>query len=104
MTHQVRILPSGHEFIAEGHSSLLEAGLRAGLRLGYGCSNGKCGECLAKVVSGEVVIRFQDRDLKDVIISHSGVMDLASRRGVTVDSIRNSNLRDLVQKRIIEVL
>ena len=54
MTAQVRILPSGREFISEGSSNLLEAGLRAGLRLGYGCSNGNCGECLAKIVSGEV--------------------------------------------------
>ena len=54
MTAQVRILPSGREFISEGRSSLLEAGLSAGLRLGYGCSNGNCGECLAKIVSGEV--------------------------------------------------
>jgi len=54
MTAQVRILPSGREFISEGNSNLLEAGLRAGLRLGYGCSNGNCGECLAKIISGEV--------------------------------------------------
>ena len=54
MTAQVRILPSGHEFVSEGNSNLLEAGLRAGLRLGYGCSNGNCGKCLARVVSGEV--------------------------------------------------
>ena len=54
MTAQVRILPSGREFISEGSSNLLEAGLSAGLRLGYGCSNGNCGECLAKIVSGEV--------------------------------------------------
>ena len=54
MTAQVRILPSGREFISEGSSNLLEAGLRAGLRLGYGCSNGNCGECIAKIISGEV--------------------------------------------------
>ncbi|NOR19736.1 MAG: 2Fe-2S iron-sulfur cluster binding domain-containing protein [Xanthomonadales bacterium] len=54
MTAQVRILPSGHDFVSEGNSNLLEAGLRAGLRLGYGCSNGNCGECIAKIVSGEV--------------------------------------------------
>jgi CDP-4-dehydro-6-deoxyglucose reductase len=54
MTAQICILPSGREFISEGSSNLLEAGLRAGLRLGYGCSNGNCGECLAKIISGEV--------------------------------------------------
>ncbi len=54
MTKQVRILPSGREFVSEGNSTLLEAGLSAGLALGYGCSNGNCGECLAKLVAGEV--------------------------------------------------
>jgi len=54
MAAQVRILPSGNTFISEGNSNLLEAGLRAGLALGYGCSNGNCGECLAKIVSGDV--------------------------------------------------
>ena len=54
MTTHVRILTSGHEFVSEGNSTLLEAGLSAGLALGYGCSNGNCGKCRAKVVSGEV--------------------------------------------------
>ena len=54
MTIKVKILPSGREFVYEGKSTLLEAGLSAGLALGYGCSNGNCGKCLAKVVSGEV--------------------------------------------------
>lgn len=54
MTNRVRILPSGREFVCRGNSSLLEAGLSAGLALGYGCSNGNCGACLARVVSGEV--------------------------------------------------
>lgn len=54
MTKRVRILPSGREFISEGNSTLLEAGLSAGLALGYGCSNGNCGKCVAEVVSGDV--------------------------------------------------
>ena len=54
MAAQVRILPSGHEFFIEGQDSILEAGLRSGLALDYGCSNGNCGKCKAKVVSGQV--------------------------------------------------
>lgn len=59
---------------------------------------------IRKVVSGEVVIHFNDGSIKDVIISHNGVMDLLSRRGVTVDAIRESNLKALIAKRYIEVL
>jgi len=53
MAAQVHILPSQHEFFVEGSDSLLEAALRAGLALDYGCSNGNCGLCKAKVVSGQ---------------------------------------------------
>lgn len=54
MAAQVRILPSGHEFFIEGSDSILEAGLRGGLALNYGCSSGNCGLCRCKVISGEV--------------------------------------------------
>jgi CDP-4-dehydro-6-deoxyglucose reductase len=54
MTIQVTALPSGHEFFIEGADTILEAGLRGGLALNYGCSNGICGLCKARVVSGEV--------------------------------------------------
>jgi CDP-4-dehydro-6-deoxyglucose reductase len=54
MTAQVRVQPSGHEFFVEGNDTLLEAALRAGLSLGYGCSIGNCGQCKAKLLSGQV--------------------------------------------------
>lgn len=54
MPSNIKILPSGRSFPSEGNSTLLEAGLSAGLALAYGCSNGNCGECLAKIISGEV--------------------------------------------------
>jgi CDP-4-dehydro-6-deoxyglucose reductase len=54
MEAQIRILPSGHEFLIEGSDSILEAGLRNGHALAYGCSNGKCGKCKAKLVSGQI--------------------------------------------------
>lgn len=51
---QVRIEPSGHEFFVEGSNSILESGLSAGLALNYGCSNGNCGKCKSKLLSGEI--------------------------------------------------
>jgi ferredoxin len=44
--------PSGHEFVVEGRETLLEAGLKAGLRLDYGCGNDTCGLCRARVIVG----------------------------------------------------
>lgn len=54
MTAHVQVRPSGHEFFVEGTDTLLEAALRAGLAVDYGCSSGSCGKCKARVVSGEV--------------------------------------------------
>lgn len=54
MTHRVRIEPSGHEFVVEGGDTLLEGALRAGLALDYGCNNGLCGQCRARLLAGEV--------------------------------------------------
>lgn len=54
MTAQVTVRPSGNEFSVEGHDTLLQAGLRAGLKLNYGCGNGTCGMCKVRVISGQV--------------------------------------------------
>lgn len=54
MAAQVHITNTGHEFFVEGTNSILEAGLSAGLALNYGCSNGNCGKCKAKLISGEI--------------------------------------------------
>jgi len=54
MTAQVKVRPSGHEFFVEGSETVLEAALRAGLAPSYGCRNGNCGLCKARIVSGQV--------------------------------------------------
>jgi len=54
MTAHVQVKPSGREFFVDGNDSLLEAALRAGLSLDYGCSIGSCGKCKARIVSGQV--------------------------------------------------
>lgn len=54
MEAHVRLRPTGHEFWQTGNDTLLEAGLRTGLSLNYGCSNGNCGLCKARLIEGEV--------------------------------------------------
>ena len=57
-----------------------------------------------KKASGEVVIHFQHKDIKDVVLSHRGIVDILSKRGVTTEAIRNSNIKDLIKKKCLEVL
>jgi CDP-4-dehydro-6-deoxyglucose reductase len=54
MAAHVTVKPSGREFFVEGSESILAAALRAGLSPAYGCGNGACGLCKARVVSGAV--------------------------------------------------
>lgn len=54
MSAHVTVQPSGHDFFVEGNDTLLEAALRAGIPLNYGCSTGNCGECKARLVSGQL--------------------------------------------------
>jgi len=54
MTSHVTLHPSGHSFVIEGRDSILQAGLKAGLALPYGCSNGSCGSCLARLAAGSI--------------------------------------------------
>lgn len=53
MTGHVKLEPSGKEFFVSGNDSILEAALGAGINLNWGCSNGNCGLCKAKLVSGK---------------------------------------------------
>jgi CDP-4-dehydro-6-deoxyglucose reductase len=50
----VTVKPSGREFFVEGSETVLKAALRAGLAPSYGCGNGNCGLCKARVVSGKL--------------------------------------------------
>ena len=54
MAAHVTVKPSGHEFFVEGSETILKAALRAGLAPAYGCGNGNCGLCKARIISGEV--------------------------------------------------
>ncbi|MHB0982711.1 MAG: 2Fe-2S iron-sulfur cluster-binding protein, partial [Thiobacillus sp.] len=54
MSHRVTIQPSGHQFSVEDDETILEAALREGHSLPYGCRNGACGACKGRVLSGQV--------------------------------------------------
>lgn len=85
MSAHVKMIPSGHDFFVEGNASLLEAALQAGLALNYGCTNGNCGSCKARLVSGEVwkthehdyVLSEAEKNMGYILMcSHTAVTDL----------------------------
>lgn len=54
MSFKVHIEPSGHTFRTLPDESVLDAALRQGLALPYGCRNGYCGACKCKIIRGQV--------------------------------------------------
>ena len=55
MTFTVTITPSGKTVTADGETHILEAALKQGVVLPYGCKNGACGSCKARIVAGEII-------------------------------------------------
>lgn len=54
MPYQITIKPSNHVFSAHDDETILEAALREGFVIAYGCRNGACGTCKGKVIEGRL--------------------------------------------------
>jgi CDP-4-dehydro-6-deoxyglucose reductase len=102
MTAHVRTQPAGHDFFVEGNDSLLDAGLRAGLALSYGCSDGRCGRCKARLLAGRVKpIGNGDQALSDaerrehdiLLCAHTAVTDLV------IETVEATGPRDIAVQR-----
>ncbi|MGB5396499.1 MAG: 2Fe-2S iron-sulfur cluster-binding protein [Gammaproteobacteria bacterium] len=103
MTAHVRILPSGHDFFVEGTSSLLEAGLRSGHALNYACSNGNCGKCKARLISGNIR-QLQQHDYvlseEQKATGHFLMCCNAAVSDVVVEAVEADSARDIPEQRI----
>ncbi|MGD8407593.1 MAG: CDP-6-deoxy-delta-3,4-glucoseen reductase [Thiohalophilus sp.] len=63
MSFSVKVEPSGHTFPVEENEPILDAALRHGLGLPYGCRNGACGSCMGKVAEGKIAYPNGERPL-----------------------------------------
>lgn len=61
MSFKVKIQPSGHSFEVNPGESVLDAAMRQGIDLPYGCRGGACGSCAGYLISGE--IHYQDEPM-----------------------------------------
>lgn len=105
MTAQVTVRPSGNEFCVEGHDTLLQAGLRAGLKLNYGCGNGTCGMCKVRVISGQVVrTQSYDYPLSEAEKSQGYTLlcaHTAASSELTLELLEASGPKDIPQQQIV---
>ena len=103
MSAHVTLQPSGRDFFVEGNDTLLEAALKAGLAINYGCSSGNCGMCKARVVSGQVMkVRHFDYVLSDpekqqgytLMCCHTAVSDVA------IEALEATSASDIPKQQI----
>jgi len=66
MPYQVTVKPSHHTFSVDAGETILDAALREGFALSYGCRNGACGTCKGKVLEGRLDYGdYQEHALSD---------------------------------------
>jgi CDP-4-dehydro-6-deoxyglucose reductase len=102
---QVTLRPSGHQFVVEGHDTLLQSGMRAGLKLNYGCGNGTCGMCKVRVTSGEVARTMPtDYPLSEAEKSRGYVLacaHTAASSELTIETLEAGGPADIPQQQIV---
>ena len=54
MFHRIQFKHSRRQVIAQPNETVLAAAIRAGVQVDYGCNNGHCGQCLARLLHGRV--------------------------------------------------
>jgi CDP-4-dehydro-6-deoxyglucose reductase len=104
MSAHVTIQPSRHDFFVEGTDTLLEAALKSGLALNYGCSSGNCGLCKARVVDGQILkTRHHDYVLSEaekqqgycLMCSYTAVSDL------TLEALEANSANDIPSQELV---
>ena len=98
MTHRVQLKSGKYSFDADSHESILDAAIRAGVPINYGCSNGNCGLCKARVVSGDTTqMRTHDFVVGDAdkIQGHALMCSTSCQSDVIVDADVIANASDI---------
>ena len=73
MSYRITINPSSHVFNAETGETVLQAALREGFPLRYGCRNGACGICKGKIIQGKVDFGRHNRDMLTEVEKQAGM-------------------------------
>ena len=98
MSFEVQLATLGKRFHAEAHESILDAAIRAGVPLNYGCSNGNCGLCKAKIVSGSTrLLRTHDFVIREAekLQGHALMCSNACQSDVVIDADVAESLTDI---------
>jgi CDP-4-dehydro-6-deoxyglucose reductase len=100
MTYTITLKPSNHTFQAEPGEKILEAALRQGLSLPYGCRNGACGACVCELAEGTVT--YDDRNRSALSADQEAAGKMLTCQSVATDDLI-INAKELTSATEIEV-
>ncbi len=107
MEHKVTLHNNKQTFIAQDNETILEAAIRAGVSLNYGCSSGTCGLCKVRIVHGNV----EEVKAREFVIPESEKLQgiilscvCAAREDVVIDAVVANDVADIpIQKLTVKV-
>lgn len=98
MSYTVQLESSQYIFHADSHESILDAAIRAGVPLNYGCSSGNCGLCKAKIVSGATKsLRTHDYVIREAekLQGYALMCSTACESNLVIDADVAANVADI---------
>ena len=101
MSFSVKVEPSGHTFPVENDEPILDAALRHGLGLPYGCRNGACGSCMGKVLEGKIA--YPDDELPPALTEEQAAAGMALFCQATAQSNLAIETREVADGQDIQI-
>jgi len=107
MSYQIRLSSTEHTFSAEANETVLEAALRSGLSLSYNCNSGSCGDCVARVLSGDYeVVNHFDYQFSDAekLQNKALLCSIAAKSDMVIEAVEALGVQDIpYQQRTVKV-
>ncbi|MGH8530736.1 MAG: CDP-6-deoxy-delta-3,4-glucoseen reductase [Nevskiales bacterium] len=100
MTYRVTLKDTANSFDCAADEPVLEAALRAGLFLPYGCKTGACGACRARLISGKVAHEYEPLGLSEEEVAEGyTLLCLARPRSDLVIQVRELPKHEAIRAR-----
>lgn len=103
MEHTVTLANCNQRFVMQETESILEAAIRAGVSINYGCSSGSCGLCKARLLKGTVrEIRSHQYVMPESEKLQGSILTCANTacEDLQLDAIVASSAKDILQQEI----
>lgn len=98
MSYTVQLESGHYRFHVDSHESILDAAIRAGVPLNYGCNNGNCGLCKAKIVNGATKsLRIHDYVIREAekLQGYALMCSITCESNVVIDADVAANATDI---------